>query len=137
MARAERDRWMRDFLEQEGEAQTRILTTLRGRLERGAAAADPKSVEPPSREWVRAASLYFDGYRHLATMELERAKLELDRVRVRLLAKRAGIHELSEAEYEEQVAALGRESVAALPDEEVLAEARRRGLALPPGEPAT
>ena len=135
MGRPERDGWMRRFLAEEAEAQTKILVTLRGRLERGAAAADPKSTEPPSREWVRAASLYFDGYRHLATMEIDHAKLELERTRVRLLAKRAGMQELTDDEYARELIELGRESVTALSDDEIAAEVRRRGLALPAGEP--
>ncbi|HZJ66411.1 MAG TPA: hypothetical protein VFD36_23050 [Kofleriaceae bacterium] len=125
---------MRQFLDESAEQQARILTTLGGRLERGAAAAKPDATDPPSREWVRAASLYFDGHRHVAATELDRAKLELDRVRVRLLARRAGMQELSEDEYAAQLIALGRESVAALSDDEIAAEVQRRGLALAAGQ---
>lgn len=92
MGRPERDRWMERFLVEEAEAQTRILVGLRGRLERGMAAAEERDAaavaagkkpnpKPPSREWVRAARLYFDGYKHVAMLQLEYAKLEIARQR--------------------------------------------------------
>lgn len=134
---------MARFLAEEAEAQTRILVGLRGRLERGQAAAAERdaaavaagkqpSHEPPSREWVRAATLYFDGYRHLAQMQIEHAKLELEARRVN------GKAPMSDEEYQAQLQALGRDAVQALPpaeraqtlsSEELEAElARRRGL---------
>ncbi len=127
MGTPQRDGWMRRFLGEEAEAQTRILATLRGRLERGMAAADatdPDATEPPSREWVRAARLYLDGYRALATLELETAKL-------RLLATRVtGKAPMSDEEYQAQLEALGRDGLDALPvDELEIALARRRALA--------
>lgn len=143
MGRPERDRWMERFLVEEAEAQTRILTGLRGRLERGMDAAEKRDADaiaagrepsdvPPSREWIRAASLYFDGYRHLAQLQIEHAKLELEARRV------TGKAPMSDEEYQEQLRALGRDAVQALPpaeraqtlsSEELEAElARRRAL---------
>lgn len=126
MGSPQHDGWMRRFLHEEAEAQTAMLRTLRGRLERGMAAADPKSSEPPSREWVRAARLYFDGYRALATQELEVAK-------VRLLAQRVnGKQPMTDAEYEAQLQALGRDAIGTMSVEELEAElARKRALPVP------
>jgi hypothetical protein len=114
---------MSRFLGEEAEAQTRMLTTLRGRLERGQDAADPRSTEPPSREWVRAARLYLDGYRNLAQLELEHAK-------VRILADRAG-HKppMTDEEFQARLEELGRQAIGALSAEELEAElARKRAL---------
>lgn len=137
MGRPERDRWMARFLAEEAEAQTVILRGLRGRLERGMAAAEQRdadaidagkqpSHEPPSREWVRAASLYFDGYRHLAQLQIEHAKLQILRERMRIKEP------MSDEEFAAQIEALGRQAVRSLSDEEFEAEARRRrGLPAP------
>lgn len=128
MAVPARADWMRRFLAEEAEAQTVMLSGLRGRLERGMAAADPKSTDPPSREWVRAARIYFDGYRALATLEIETAKL-------RLLAQR-GHRPLTDDEYQAQLQALGQDAVRALSPEDFEAElARRRALPEPASEP--
>lgn len=117
---------MARFLAEEAEAQTGILRGLRGRLERGMAAADPASTEPPSREWVRAATLYFDGYRHLAQLQIEHAKLELEARRV------TGKAPMTDEEYQAQLQALGRDAIGALSAEELEAElARKRALAVP------
>ena len=126
---------MSRFLSEEAEAQTRILVTLRGRLERGQAAAekrDPENTKAPSREWVRAARLYFDGYRHLAQLELELAK-------VRILAERSHIRApMSDDEFQAQIEALGRRAMDAASAEELEAAlARKRALAVVdvPSEP--
>jgi len=126
VGRPERDRWMSRFLTEEAEAQTRILATLRGRLERGQVAAekrDPQDAKSPSREWVRAARLYFDGYRHLAQLELEHAK-------IRLLAERAQVRApMSDDEFQAKIAALGRQALDTLSAEELEdALARKRAL---------
>lgn len=122
--------WMRAFLASEAEAQTVMLSGLRGRLERGMAAADPKSTEPPSREWVRAARIYFDGYRALATLELEHAKL-------RLLAQRPGAtRPMTDEEYQAQLTGLRLDAVRTMTDAEFQAEVeRRRTLPEPAADP--
>lgn len=115
---------MARFLAEEAEAQTGILRGLRGRLERGMAAADPASTEPPSREWVRAAALYFDGYRHLAQLQIELAKLELEARRLN------GKAPMSDEEYQAKLRDLGRDALDTQPVEELEAAiARRRTLA--------
>lgn len=121
---------MSRFLVDEAEAQTRILATLRGRLERGQAAADPASTEPPSREWVRAARLYFDGYRALAQLELEHAK-------IRLLAERAHVRApMTDDEFQAQIAALGRQALDTLSAEDLEAAlARKRAIVVTTSEP--
>jgi hypothetical protein len=114
---------MSRFLTEEAEAQTRILVTLRGRLERGQAAADPAKSDPPSREWVRACRLYFDGYRSLANLELEHAK-------IRLMAERSHVRApMSDDEFQQQIAALGRQALDTLSAEDLEAAlARKRAI---------
>jgi len=116
---------MSSFLAEEAEAQTRILIALRVRLENGAKAADPKATKSPSREWVRAARLYFDGYRHLAQLQLEHAK-------VRLLAERVhGKAPMTDAEYQAQLEALGQDALDTQSAEALEAAiARKRALAV-------
>jgi replicative superfamily II helicase len=117
---------MASFLAEEAEAQTRILVALRVRLENGAAAADPKATKSPSREWVRAARLYFDGYRHLAQLQLEHAK-------IRLLAERVhGKAPMTDTEYEAQLEALGQDALDTQSAEALEAALeRKRALAVP------
>lgn len=119
---------MARFLAEEWQEQTVILRTLRGRLQRGMDAADPKASDPPSREWVRAATLYFDGVRHLGQMQIEHAKLELEARRVN------GKAPMSDEEYQQQLQALGQDAVRALTPEQFAAEVeRRRSLPEPEG----
>lgn len=137
MGRPERDRWMARFLAEEAEAQTRILTGLRCRLERGQIAAAERdaaaiaagmqpSHEPPSREWVRAAALYFDGYRHLAQLQIEHAKLQILRERMRIKEP------MSDEEFQRQIEALGDRAVDAMSVEQLEAKlARKRALLAP------
>lgn len=116
---------MRRFLAEEAEAQTRILVALRGRLERGMTKADPAASDPPSREWVRACRLYIDGWRSLATLELEGAKL-------RLLAQRTNAQRpLTDEEYAAQLEQLGRDAIRTLAEEDIRAELERRRTSLP------
>lgn len=124
---------MRDFLAEEAEEQTTILRTLRGRLQRGMDAAErqnPHATEPPSREWVRAFAMYLDGFRTLANMEIEHAKLQL-------LARRLNGKQppMSDAEYEAQLQALGRDALDTMSAEELEAAlTRKRALVVAPGE---
>ena len=112
-----RDGWMRQFLRRGAEQQVGMLTALADRLERDLA-KQPEGL--PGKEWVRVARLYQDGYRHLAQQELETAK-------VQLLARRvSGRAPLSDAEYEEQMAALGLEAVRTLSVEQLEVELERK-----------
>lgn len=111
------DGWMRQFLRRGVEQQVGMLTALRERLQRD---LERRPDELPGKEWVRVARLYQDGYRHLATLELETAK-------VRLMAERAHVRApLSDEEYQAELEALGREAVRALSVEELEAEIERR-----------
>ncbi len=107
------DGWMRQFLRREAEQQVGMLTALRERLQRD---LERRPDELPGKEWVRIARLYQDGYRHIASLELEHAKLAL-------LAERAPMTDEEVARWMEQ---LGREAVRALSDEELEAEIERR-----------
>jgi hypothetical protein len=80
----------------------------------------------PGNEWCRLARLYQDGYRVLATLELETAK-------VRLLAERAHVRApMTDEEFSREIEALGRKAVRALSDDELCVEiARRRALPTP------
>lgn len=139
MGSPQRDAWMARFLAEEWQEQTVILRTLRGRLERGMAASEERdaaavaagkrpNADPPSREWVRAATLYFDGVRHLGQMQIEHAKLELEARRVN------GKAPMSDEEYQQQLQALGQDAVRALTPEQFAAEVeRRRSLPEPEG----
>jgi hypothetical protein len=114
---------MRQFLRRGAEQQVGMLTALRERLERD---LERRPDELPDKEWVRVARLYQDGYRHLATLELETAK-------VRLMAERAHVRApLSDEEYQAELKALGREAVRALSVDELCAEIEGRR-ALPSG----
>ncbi len=115
------DGWMRQFLRREAEAQTAMLLRLRERLDRDLDKLDREKIEGvPGKEWRRAAKLYIDGYRTLAQLELETARL-------RLLAQRQNEQRpLSDDEYEREIGQLGREAVKTLTDEEFQLEAERR-----------
>lgn len=121
---------MRAFIESALETKCRILTKLGARLERGQDAADPKSTAPPSREWVRAASLYCDGVRHVAELELEHAK-------VQLLAQRMNVKQpMTDEEYQRKLEALGDDALDTQPVEkleEALARRRERAVLDVPG----
>lgn len=141
MGSPQRDAWMARFLAEEWQEQTVILRTLRGRLQRGMDAAEERDAaavaagkrpnpESPSREWVRAASLYFDGVRHMAQLQIEHAKLDLEARRVN------GKTPMTDEEYQAQLQALGQDAVRALTREQFEAEVeRRRSLPEPAAEP--
>jgi hypothetical protein len=111
---------MAQFLRREAERQAQMLVQVRERVERDLE-RNPKGV--PSKETMRAAKFAQEGFKILATLELEHAKVEL-------LARRVlGKAPMSDEEYAAQLAALGRDAVDALPVEELEAAiARRRTL---------
>ena len=118
------DGWMRQFLRRKPEQQVGMLIALTERLERDLAKLPDGQL--PSKEWVRLARLRLDGYRMLATLDLETA-------RVRLLAQRANQRApMSDEEFQRELEALGRDAVRALSVEELEAELERRR-ALPSG----
>jgi len=121
--------WMAQFLRKEAEQQAALLEGLRTRLiaqlERQ---GKLDAAALPDKDWCRVARLYQEGYRALASLELETAK-------VQLLAERAARDRppMTDEEYAQEMADLGRDAVKALPDDELRAELARRGLALPAG----
>ena len=119
--------WMAQFLRKEAEQQSALLEGLRTRL----IAALGKQADPaalPDKDWCRVARLYQDGYRMLANLELEAAKL-------RLLADPHGTQQpMSDDEFNAKLAELGRQAVQGLSDEELTAELQRRRAQLAPGK---
>ena len=117
------DGWMAQFLRREAEAQAAMLVRIRERVGRD---LDAKPDGVPGKETMRAAKFAQDGFKILADLELEHAKVEL-------LARRVlGKAPMSDDEYAAQLQALGRDAVDALPVEELEAAlARRRALAAP------
>lgn len=111
--------WMSQFLRKEAEEQTALLEGLRARLiKRLENQANP--AELPDEDWCRVARLYQDGYRTLAHLELETAK-------VRLLADRARDKgPMSDEQFAAQMDALGRQAMQGLSDDEFALEQRRR-----------
>jgi hypothetical protein len=81
----------------------------------------------PDRDWARIYGLYSTTFAALLTEERERVKMQL-------LAKRAGMSVLTDDEFSTEMVELGREAVRELSDEELDSELRRRGrLALADG----
>lgn len=122
------DGWMRQFLRRGAEQQAGMLDNLLARLNGDLAKLPADAL--PGKEFVRIARLYQDGYRHLAQLELETAKL-------RLLAERAHARApMTDEEFAAQIEALGRQAIGALSVEELEAElARKRALPAPTSDP--
>lgn len=118
------DGWMAQFLRREAERQAEMLDAIHARLKLQLEKLDPERL--PSEDWLRAARFAQDGFRHLATLELETA-------RVTLLAQRVnGKAPMSDEEYEAKLRDLGRDALDTQPVEELEAAiARRRALAVP------
>lgn len=118
------DGWMRQFLRRGAEQQAGMLDRLLVRLEADLTKLPAGAL--PGKDFVRVARLYQDGYRHLAQLELETAKL-------RLLAERAHARApMTDEEFSAQIEALGRQAVGALSVEELEAElAKKRALPEP------
>lgn len=114
------DGWMRQFLRRGAERQAEMLDALDARLRLDLEKLDPERL--PSEEWVRAARLRLDGFRALAQLELETAK-------VRLLAQRVnGKAPMTDEEYEAHVRGLVTDGLDALPLEELEAALERKRL---------
>lgn len=118
------DGWMRQFLRRGAEQQAGMLDQLLARLHRDLEKLPADQL--PGKDFVRVARLYQDGYKHLAQLELDTAKL-------RLLAERAHARApMTDEEFAAQIEALGRQAVSALSVEELEAElARKRALPAP------
>jgi hypothetical protein len=73
----------------------------------------------PSRDWCRALGRYQNTYQMLVTEDRERLKL-------RLLMKRAGEEMLSDEEYESELKELAVEALGTLPADKLQAELAKR-----------
>lgn len=112
------DGWMRQFLRAEGARQTMLLSRLAQRLERD---LEGQPAGLPSREFVRVARLYLDGYRQLAALELEHAKVRLEAERVA-----RGMPPMTDEEYAAANAEIARAGLPELADTELEQEVARR-----------
>lgn len=117
--------WVSRFLRADAERQARMLETLSDRLERDLVNLPEKQL--PSKEWIRAARLRLDGFRALAQLELETARLKLLAARVG-----QGERELTDEEYEAGKLELGLETLQSMPVDRLGTELARRGLVLMP-----
>ena len=117
------DGWMAQFLRREAEAQAEMLVRIRERVQRDLDRTQ-ESGAVPGKETMRAARFAQEGFKILADLELETAK-------VKLLAQRLnGKTPMTDDEYQDKLQALGRDAVDALPVEELEAAlSRRRALA--------
>jgi hypothetical protein len=99
-----------------------MLARIRERVERDLDRSEELCMVP-GEDTMRAAKFAQEGFKILATLELEHAKVEL-------LARRVlGKAPMSDEEYAAQLQALGRDGLDALPvDELEAAIARRRAL---------
>lgn len=120
------DGWLAQFLRKEAEQQAELLVRIRERVQRDL----EKHDDVPGEDTMRCAKFAQEGFKVLATLELETAK-------VRLLAQRLnGKQPLTDEEYQAELEALGRDAIGALSAEELEAElARRRALPAAPREP--
>lgn len=78
-----------------------------------------ETVLAHDRDWCRVYALYQQGFQFLVGEERERIKMQL-------LAKRAGMATLSDEEYEREMIDLGRQAVREIGDQELAAEVERR-----------
>lgn len=114
--------WMDQFLAREAERQAQMLEDIHARLDKDRA-RNPDAL--PSKEHMRAARFAQDGFRHLADLQLETAKLEL--LALRVTGRQAP---MADDEYQRKLEALGRDALDTMSAEELEAAlARRRALA--------
>jgi len=138
------DASVNNWLRRELGKNTALLTKLREKLELALdrrqdepdADGRPRWIEPdvndhgtPSRDWCRGYARYQTGLATLLQEQREQTKMSL-------LAKRAGLGELSDEDYERELIELGRDAVRELSSGDLVAELQRRGVALPVPMPA-
>lgn len=135
------DRNVNLWLQRELPKHTQLLSKLRERLEASLeprrevdadgnvsyVPADVNAHGTPSRDWCRAFQRYAGSLGVILVEDREKAK-------VAMLAKKAGLATLSDDDYAREMHELGREAVRELSEGELIAEIRRRGLALEPAK---
>jgi hypothetical protein len=113
------DGWMAQFLRAEAARQAEMIQRVRQRVERDLERTEEIGTVP-GEDTMRAAKFAQEGFKILATLELEAAKVEL-------LARRVlGKAPMTDEEYAAQLEALGRDGLDALPVEEIEAALQRR-----------
>lgn len=117
--------WMSTFLRADAEHQVELLGRLAARLD----LALDKLTAPealPGEDWTRIARLRLDAYRTLATLEIEAAKLQVLRERMRLKEP------MSDDEFQRQIEALSERAVEAMSVEQLEAKLAKKRAALVP-----
>lgn len=107
-------------LRAESERYMTLLESLGAKLTRSLP-ADVNDAGTPSRDWARSFGHYSGGVRGLLAEQRERTRLKL-------LAGKAGMPQLSDEEYEAELKQLALEAVRELPERELAAELARRGV---------
>ena len=110
-------------LKAESEKYLSLLEKLGERLTRSIN-SDVNAHGTPSRDFARSFGHYSGGVRGMLAEQRERVKLKL-------LAGKAGQAPLSDEEYEAELRQLAIEAVRELPERELQAELTRRGIEIP------
>lgn len=113
--------WLRKELPKHTDVLTRMREQLETQLD-----VDINEHGTASRDWCRLFARYQSAVQALVSAEAEKVKMQL-------LAKRAGMASLTDEEYEREMIELGREAVRELSTEELGREFLRRGMSLPVG----
>jgi hypothetical protein len=106
------------WLMEETPEHLKLMTRLRKKLAE-TMSADVTEKGTPSRDWCRSYKAYQGTYQMLMVEDRERLKL-------RLLMKRAGEEMLSDEEYEAELDSLAVESLGTLPTDKLQAELMKR-----------
>lgn len=117
---------MADFegrLKAESERYMALLERLGAKLT-ATLPSDVNEFGTPSRDWARSFGHYSGGVRGMLAEQRERVKLKL-------LAGKAGQAPLTDEEYESELRQLAIEAVRELPERELQEELVRRGVTLP------
>lgn len=116
---------MADFegrLKAEAERYLTLLEKLGAKLERSLP-VDCNDAGTPSRDWMRGFGGYSTGTRGMLAEQRERVKLQI-------LAGKAGQVPMTDEELSEGLRQLQLEAVRELPEQELRAELERRGVAV-------
>ena len=130
------DQWIRRETPKHAELLSKMRAKLEASLEERVdehgftVLPDLTPAGTPNRDWCRAFARYATGFANVLGQQLEREKM-------RLLAKRAGMATLTDDEYEREMIELGREAVKELPTADLAEELMRRGLTLPSADNLT
>ena len=110
-------------LKAESERYMTLLEELGAKL-KASIDLDCNESGTPSRDWARSFGRYDQGLRGLLSEQRERTK-------IKLLAGKAGMPALDDAEYERELRELGLDAVKQLSTADLAAELAARGLTMP------